>query len=238
MLVESGLAETETLARALILSGKVYCGERRIEKPGMAISADAQLEIRGADHPWASRGGAKLDFALSAFGIDADDAVALDIGASSGGFTDVLLSRGARRVYAVDVGYGLLHWKLRTDARVVVLERANARRLTRKQVPEPVDILTCDASFIGLETILPTPMALAAPGARLCALIKPQFEVDRLDVGSGGIVRNAALHDSVCARIESWIADRPGWRVQGVVRSPIRGARGNVEFFVTALKAS
>ena len=231
------MAETEALARALILSGKVYCGERRVEKPGMAISADAQLEIRGADHPWVSRGGVKLDFALSAFGIDAGDAVALDVGASTGGFTDVLLSRGARRVYAVDVGYGLLHWKLRTDARVVVLERANARRLTRDQVPEPADILVCDASFIGLETILPTPMELAAPGARMCALIKPQFEVDRSDVGAGGIVRDGALHDAVCARIERWIASRPGWRMEGVVRSPIRGANGNAEFFAGASKA-
>ena len=204
----------------------------------MAISADAQLEIRGADHPWVSRGGVKLDFALGAFGIDAVAAAALDIGASTGGFTDVLLRRGARRVYAVDVGYGLLHWKLRTDARVVVLERTNARRLTREQVPEPVDILTCDASFIGLETVLPAPMTLAAPGARLCALVKPQFEVDRSNVGVGGIVRDAALHDAVCARIENWIASRPGWRALGVVPSPIRGAGGNAEFLIAAVKAS
>ena len=185
-----------------------------------------------------SRGGLKLDHALQAFAIDVTGVVALDVGASTGGFTDVLLARGAARVYAVDVGYGQLHWKLRSDDRVVVLERTNARNLTAEQIPEPIDIVVCDASFIGLEKVLPVPLQFARPGARLVALIKPQFEVGRGEVGKGGIVRDESLREAVCRRIEDWVAGLSGWSVIGVVESPVTGADGNVEFLIAARRDS
>jgi 23S rRNA (cytidine1920-2'-O)/16S rRNA (cytidine1409-2'-O)-methyltransferase len=180
-----------------------------------------------------SRGGIKLAHAVGHFALDVTDAVALDIGASTGGFTDVLLSKGATRVYAVDVGHGQLAWKLRQDTRVVVLERVNARYLTAEQVPEPIDIVVCDASFIGLETVLPAALALAKPSAQLVALIKPQFEVGSSRVGKGGVVRDAALHREVCERIAAWLSER-GWSVVGIVESPIRGPEGNIEFLIHA----
>ena len=185
-LVEArGLAAGRTEAQALIRAGKIWSGDRRLDKPGHRVAADAALELRGGANRWASRGGFKLDHALGHFGIDVAGAVALDVGASTGGFTDVLLSRGAARVYAVDVGRGQMLWRLRRDPRVTVLDRLNARYITHEQVPEPVDAIVCDASFIGLETILPAPLALAAPGARLVALIKPQFEVGRRSCREG-----------------------------------------------------
>jgi len=235
LLVERGLAESRAKAQALVLAGAVWSGERRLDKPGATIAADQPLELRGRDHPWVSRGGVKLAHALDHFAIDPAGTVALDIGASTGGFTDVLLSRGARRVYAVDVGHGQLAWKLRQDPRVVVLERTNARFLTRDEVPEAPDLIVCDASFIGLETVLPASLALAAQGARLVALIKPQFEVGAARVGKGGVVRDPALHREVCERIASWLGERPGWRLVGIVESPIRGPEGNVEFLIHAV---
>jgi 23S rRNA (cytidine1920-2'-O)/16S rRNA (cytidine1409-2'-O)-methyltransferase len=237
LLVARGLAETRTRAQALIMAGLVYSGERRLEKPGQLVAEDIPVELRGQDHPWVSRGGMKLAHALDQFGLDPAGAVALDIGASTGGFTDVLLSRGAAKVYAVDVGHGQLAWKLRQDPRVVVLERTNARHLSRAEVPDPVDAIVCDASFIGLETVLPAGLALAAPGAFLVALIKPQFEVGRDRVGKGGVVRDPALHQEVCARIRAWLADQPGWTVLGITESPILGPEGNREFLVAARKA-
>jgi 23S rRNA (cytidine1920-2'-O)/16S rRNA (cytidine1409-2'-O)-methyltransferase len=237
-LVERGLVESRTKAQALIMAGLVYSGERRLDKPGQAVAADAPLELRGQDHPWVSRGGVKLAHALEHFAIDPRGAIALDIGASTGGFTDVLLTRGAAKVYAVDVGHGQLAWKLRTDARVVVVERTNARALTRAEIPEPVGLVTCDASFIGLETVLPAALALAAPGAHLVALIKPQFEVGPGQVGKGGVVRDPALHEAVCARIAAWLGARPGWAVLGVVESPITGPEGNKEFLIAARRSS
>lgn len=233
-LVERGLAASRSKAQALILAGKVFSGQRRIDKAGEGIKPDAPLEVRGQDHPWVSRGGLKLDHALQHFAIDPDAAVVLDVGASTGGFTDVALAHGAARVYAVDVGHGQLDWRLRNDPRVVVLERTNARYLTAEQVPEPVDLVVCDASFIGLQTILPAPMALAGPHARLVALIKPQFEVGRDRVGKGGVVRDPALHADVCDRIAAWLDACPGWRVVGVTPSPIKGPEGNVEFLIAA----
>ncbi len=235
LLVERGLAPTRAKAQALILAGTVFSGGRRLDKPGAAIAANIALEVRGRDHPWVSRGGVKLAHALDHFRIDPSGLVALDIGASTGGFTDVLLQRGAARVYAVDVGFGQLAWSLRNDPRVVLFERVNARYLTRQQVPEPVDLVVCDASFIGLETVLPAPLALAQPRARLVALIKPQFEVGPARVGKGGVVRDPALHREVCERIAAWLAAQ-GWRVLGVVESPIRGPEGNVEFLVAAAR--
>jgi 23S rRNA (cytidine1920-2'-O)/16S rRNA (cytidine1409-2'-O)-methyltransferase len=233
-LVDRGLVESRTRAQALILAGKVFSGERRVEKAGETVKDDAPLEVRGQDHPWVSRGGLKLDHALTEFNIDVVCAVCLDVGASTGGFTDVLLARGAARVYAVDVGHGQFAWKLRNDERVVVLERTNARYLTATEIPEPVDVIVCDASFIGLETLLPAPLVLAAPDARLVALIKPQFEVGKGQVGKGGVVRDPALHAAVCDRIRAWLDDLPDWTVLDVTESPITGPEGNVEFLIAA----
>ena len=234
LLVERGLAGTRTRAEALVRAGLVFSGERRIEKPGAALLADAPLEVRGREHPWVSRGGVKLAHALDRFGLSPEGRICLDVGASTGGFTHVLLARGARRVYAVDVGRGQLAWELRNDPRVAALERVNARRLTRAHVPEPVGAITCDASFIGLETILPAPLALAAPGAWLVALIKPQFEVGKGRVGKGGVVRDPALHKEVCERVAAWLSRQPGWTVLGVAESPLLGPEGNKEFLIAA----
>lgn len=235
-LVERGLAETRAKAQALILAGLVFSGEKRLDKAGEAVAADQPLDVRGQPHPWVSRGGLKLAHGLEHFGIDPTGFVVLDVGASTGGFTDVALARGAAKVYAVDVGHGQLAWKLRTDPRVVVLERTNARHLTRAQVPDPIDLVVCDASFIGLETVLPAPLALAKPDAWLVALIKPQFEVGPARVGKGGVVRDPALHQEVCARIEAWLPTQ-GWTVQGVTESPILGPEGNKEFLIAARRA-
>lgn len=237
-LVDLGLVESRAKAQALIMAGQVYSGTQRIDKPGQTLPGDAELIVKGQDHPWVSRGGLKLAHGLEHFGIDPTGLVCLDVGASTGGFTDVLLARGATRVYAVDVGHGQLAWKLRQDARVTVLERTNARNLTRAQVPEPIDLLVCDASFIGLETLLPAPLGLTAPGARLVALIKPQFEVGPGRVGKGGVVRDPALHAEVCERIRAWLEALPGWRVLGVTESPILGPQGNREFLLAAERAS
>jgi 23S rRNA (cytidine1920-2'-O)/16S rRNA (cytidine1409-2'-O)-methyltransferase len=234
LLVELGLAESRTKAQALILAGLVRCGERRIDKPGEQLAADAALALKGRDHPWVSRGGVKLAAALDHFRIAVEGHMALDIGASTGGFTEVLLSRGARLVYAVDVGHGQLAWKLRQDPRVVVHDRLNARYLTSAGIPEPVDTITCDASFIGLATVLPAPFALAAEDAQLVALIKPQFEAGRARVGKGGVVRDPDIHREVCERVAAWVAAQPGWSVVGLIESPILGPEGNREFLLYA----
>lgn len=233
--MERGLAESRSRAQALILAGLVFSGEQRVNKAGDTIAADAPLELRGQDHPWVSRGGLKLDHALDELAIDVTGAVGIDVGASTGGFTDVLLARGTKRVYAVDVGHGQFAWKLRNDDRVVVLEKTNARHLTAEHIPEPVDVIVCDASFIGLEVVLPAAMGFAAPGARLIALIKPQFEVGRADVGKKGVVRDPALHAAVCNRIRDWLDGRPGWQVTGLAESPITGPEGNREFLIAGL---
>jgi 23S rRNA (cytidine1920-2'-O)/16S rRNA (cytidine1409-2'-O)-methyltransferase len=233
-LVERGLVESRTRAQALVLAGKVWSGDRRLDKPGQAIADDAPIEVRGADHPWVSRGGVKLAHALDHFSIDPAGMTAIDIGASTGGFTDVLLQRRCARVYAVDVGQGQLAWTLRNDPRVTVLEKTNARHLTDQHVPEPVDLIVCDAAFIGLETVLPASLARAKPHATLIALIKPQFEVGKGRVGKGGVVRDPALHQEVCDRIASWLAGQ-GWKVLGVTPSPITGPEGNVEFLIAAV---
>jgi 23S rRNA (cytidine1920-2'-O)/16S rRNA (cytidine1409-2'-O)-methyltransferase len=234
LMVDRALAPSRTRAQALILGGKLFTGETRIDKPGQLLAADVAVTLRGADHPWVSRGGLKLAHALDHFAIDPTGLLALDVGASTGGFTDVLLQRGAAKVYAVDVGHGQLDWGLRNDPRVVVLERTNARHLTPTEIPEPVDLVTCDASFIGLETVLPAPLALTRPGARLVALIKPQFEVGKGRVGKGGVVRDPVLHQEVCDRIARWLAETLRWRVLGLTDSPILGPEGNREFLVAA----
>ena len=234
LLVDRGLAESRQRAQALILAGLVYTGERRIDKAGETIDGETPLVVRGRDHPWVSRGGIKLAHALDHFAIDVTGLVALDIGASTGGFTDVLLTRGAARVYAVDVGRGQLAWKLRQDPRVVVHEGTNARYLTADEIPEPVDMVTCDASFIGLATVLPAALALTKPGTVLVALVKPQFEAGPKAVGKGGVVRDPEVHRAVCEAAETWVGAQPGWSVVGIVESPIEGPAGNREFLLYA----
>jgi 23S rRNA (cytidine1920-2'-O)/16S rRNA (cytidine1409-2'-O)-methyltransferase len=237
LLVEHGLAESRTKAQALILAGLVSCGERRVDKPGELLTVDALLALKERDHRWVSRGGIKLAYAIDHFGIMVGGNIALDVGASTGGFTDVLLAHGARRVHAVDVGHGQLAWKLRQDPRVVVHERMNARYLTRADIPEAVDVITCDASFIGLRVLLPAPMALAAEGAQLVALVKPQFEAGREHVGKGGVVRDPEVHRDVCEHARSWVSALPSWTVVGIVESPILGPRGNREFLLYARRS-
>jgi 23S rRNA (cytidine1920-2'-O)/16S rRNA (cytidine1409-2'-O)-methyltransferase len=235
LLVAKGLAESRTRAQALILAGNVFAGDRRVAKAGDLLPDDVELIVKGRDHPWVSRGGIKLDHGLTHFEFDVRGAVALDVGSSTGGFTDVLLNRGAAKVYAVDVGTNQLAWKLRSDERVVVHEQTNARELTADTVPEPVDIIVCDASFIALRKVLDTAVDLARPGAALVALVKPQFEAGREEVGKGGVVRDPAVHQRVCDDAAAWVRSR-GWRVCGVEPSPITGPEGNVEFLLGAIK--
>lgn len=217
------------------MAGAVFSGEKKLAKPGDMLAEDAPLEVRGKDHPWVSRGGIKLDHGLNNFGFDVTGAVGLDVGSSTGGFTDVLLTRGAAKVYAVDVGTNQLAWKLRQDPRVIVLEQTNARYLSSEQVPEAVDIVTCDASFISLSKVLESAMKLARSGAKLIALVKPQFEAGREEVGKGGVVRDPAVRERVCAEAAEWVASQ-GWHVLGVTESPITGPEGNVEFLLGAQK--
>ncbi len=234
LLVDRGLADSRAKAQALVLAGQVFSGERRLDKPGLGVAPDIALELRGPSSLYVSRGGLKLAHGLDHFGIAPQGMVALDVGASTGGFSDVLLQRGAARVYAVDVGHGQLDWRLRNDARVVVLERTNARYLNRDLIPEPVDLVVCDASFISLKVVLPAALELTGPSAWLLALIKPQFEVGKGRVGKGGVVRDPALHTRVCADIARWLAEAQGWRVLGTTESPITGPKGNREFLIAA----
>jgi 23S rRNA (cytidine1920-2'-O)/16S rRNA (cytidine1409-2'-O)-methyltransferase len=234
MLVARGLVESRTRAQALIMAGKVFSGDRAVAKAGDLLPEDATLSVRGQDHPWVSRGGLKLDHALRHFGLSPSGLTCLDIGASTGGFTDVLLARGAARVHAVDVGHGQLAWKLRSDPRVVVHEKTNARHLTAADVPDPIEVLVCDASFIGLATILPACLALCVPDAWAVALIKPQFEAGPGAVGAKGVVRDPAVHEAVRERVRSWWSGLPGWVVLGIEESPITGPEGNKEFLIAA----
>lgn len=233
LLVTRGLAESRARAQALLLAGLVWSGDTRIAKAGQMLAGDAPLDVRGRDHPWVSRGGIKLAHAVDHFGLDPAGATAMDIGSSTGGFTDVLLSKGALRVFAVDSGTNQLAWKLRQDARVTVLEQTSARLLTPAMIGAPCDWVVCDASFISLAKVLEVPLRLAAPRCQLVALIKPQFEVGRGEVGKGGVVRDPALHARVCGEVESWLVEA-GWRVQGIVQSPITGPEGNIEFLIAA----
>jgi 23S rRNA (cytidine1920-2'-O)/16S rRNA (cytidine1409-2'-O)-methyltransferase len=234
LLVDRGLAESRSRAQALILAGKVFAGERRIEKPGQALPADLPLDVRGQDHPWVSRGGLKLEHALRHFDLSPAGRVCLDIGASTGGFTDVLLAHGAAKVHAVDVGHGQLAWSLRNDARVAVHEKTNARYISTTTIADPIEALVCDASFIGLATALPAPLSLCVPGAWAVALIKPQFEAGPEAVGRKGVVRDSAVHQAVRERVRAWWSGLPGWRVLGMTESPITGPEGNKEFLIAA----
>ena len=235
ILVDRGLAESRSRAQAYIMAGNVYAGEQKITKSGQQLKEDVILEVRGKEHPWVSRGGLKLAKGLQEFDIDVSGMTVIDVGASTGGFTDVCLEAGAAKVYAVDVGHGQLAWKIRNDDRVAVLEKTNARYLNVEQIPEPANLIVCDASFIGLQTVLPAPMSLAADGCVLVALIKPQFEVGKGKVGKGGVVREPDLHKEVCDKIENWITEEmTGWTMIGLTQSPIKGPEGNIEFLIGA----
>ena len=233
LLVERGLAESRARAQALVMAGLVFAGETKIDKPGHQLAEDAALDVRGRDHPWVSRGGIKLAHALEHFGLDPAGAVAMDIGSSTGGFTDVLLTNGADHVFCVDSGTNQLAWKLREDPRVTVLEQLSARLLTSEHITRPCNWVVCDASFIGLAKVLEVPLQLADTPCQLVALIKPQFEVGREEVGKGGVVRDPALHERVCEEVRGWI-EGLGWTVQGITTSPITGPQGNVEFLIAA----
>ncbi|WP_375391373.1 TlyA family RNA methyltransferase [uncultured Sphingomonas sp.] len=233
LLVARGLAESRARAQALVMAGLVFAGERKVAKPGEQIADDAALAVRGRDHPWVSRGGVKLAHGLDHFGWDVTGAVAIDVGSSTGGFTDVLLSRGAARVHAVDSGTNQLAWKLRQDPRVQVHEQTSARILTAAHIPEPIDLLVCDASFIGLAKVLERPLTFARAPARLLALVKPQFEAGREEIGKGGVVRDEAVRRRTCAAAAAWV-ETQGWRALGVTQSPITGPEGNVEYLLAA----
>jgi 23S rRNA (cytidine1920-2'-O)/16S rRNA (cytidine1409-2'-O)-methyltransferase len=235
LLVERGLVESRARAQALILAGLVFSGDRKIEKAGQAIADDADLTVKGRDHPWVSRGGIKLAHGLDYFGWDVAGAVAMDVGSSTGGFTDVLLSKGAAMVFAVDSGTNQLAWKLRQDDRVIVHEQTSARILTKAHITQAVDLIVCDASFIGLTKVLERPIDFATPAARLIALIKPQFEAGRAEVGKGGVVRDALIHERVCREVSDWLVGI-GWAVVGITQSPITGPEGNVEFLIAATR--
>ena len=233
LLVEQGHAESRARASALVMAGLVFLGERRVDKPGQQVAEDAEIVVRGRDHPWVGRGGVKLDHAIRHFGLDPTGAVAMDIGSSTGGFTEVLLANGAAHVFAVDVGTNQLAWKLRQDERITVLEQTNARNLTPLQIDRSCDWVVCDASFISLRKVLEMPLILAEEQCTLVALIKPQFEVTKGEVGKGGIVRDETLHRRVCEEVREWLKD-DGWHVLGITESPIKGSEGNVEFLIAA----
>lgn len=237
LVVEQGHADSRARAQALILAGLVFIGDRKVDKSGQQLPVDTVLTLKGRDHPWVSRGGVKLDHALNDLGWDITGVVAIDVGSSTGGFTDVLLTRGAARVYAVDSGTNQLAWKLRQDGRVIVHEQTSARVLTPAHIPEPVGLIVCDASFISLAKVLPVPLGFAKPAARLIALIKPQFEADRHEIGKKGVVRDAAVHARVCANVQDWLT-AGGWNVTALLTSPITGPEGNIEFLVAAVKGA
>ncbi|MCP4393239.1 MAG: TlyA family RNA methyltransferase [Alphaproteobacteria bacterium] len=238
LLIERGLADDIPKARAFIMSGIVFSGEKKLDKAGQQVPFDMPVLVRDKKLKWVSRGGLKLEKGLAFSGINPEGLTCIDVGCSTGGFTDVLLENGAAKVYAVDVGYGQLADKIRHDNRVVVMERTNARRITAEGIPDPIDLIVCDASFIGLQTVLPASMALAADGAYLIALIKPQFEVAKNQIGKGGVVRDSKLHEVVCNKISDWVNSLPNWEVKGITESPITGPKGNKEFLIVARKQS
>ena len=231
LLVDRGLVASRERARALILAGAILVDEQVVDKAGAQVAREAAIRLKGEDIPYVSRGGLKLAKGLDAFDLDVRDRVALDVGASTGGFTDCLLQRGARKVYAVDVGYGQLAWSLRTDPRVVNLERCNIRSLRDGDLSETPDLAVIDASFISLSIVLPATLSLLTFDAMIVALIKPQFEVGKGAVGKGGVVRDAEQHAQVVLKIRS-LAEESGCRVVGVTESPILGPKGNKEFLI------
>jgi len=235
LLVERGLAESRAKAQALILAGQVVVGDQRVDKPGTQVSVDAELRLKGEVLPYVSRGGLKLKAAIDRFGLDVRGRVCADIGASTGGFTDCLLQEGAIRVHAIDVGYGQLHEKLRTDPRVRSRERVNARYLTAEDLPEKVGVAVIDVSFISLTQVLPAVLPFLDPGGLLVALVKPQFEVGRERIGKGGVVRDAAARQEAIDTVAAFTREQ-GLEVRGVMDSPVPGPAGNVEALLAAGK--
>ena len=235
-MVSNSLAKSREQASSLLMSGNVFVNEKRIEKPGQQVQTDSKIEIKGKTYPWVSRGGVKLEKAILEFNLNCNLITALDIGASTGGFTDVLLSRGAKKIYAVDVGYGQLDWKLRQDERVIVKEKTNARFLTDQIIKDPLDAIVCDASFISLKKVLLPGLSLLKTKGWLAALIKPQFEVGKGLVGKGGVVRDPELHQEVITDIKNWVQYDMKMNLSGVVESPLLGPSGNKEFVIVATK--
>jgi 23S rRNA (cytidine1920-2'-O)/16S rRNA (cytidine1409-2'-O)-methyltransferase len=234
LLVERGLVESRERGQAIIIAGQVLVNGQKVEKSGSLVLADADIRVLGHQMPYVSRGGLKLDKALAEFTIDLREKTCLDVGASTGGFTDCLLQHGAKKVYSVDVGYGQMAWKIRQDPRVVVIERTNIREMDAALIPEKIDIVVIDVSFISLEKVIPAVLRFLNPGAGIIALIKPQFEVGKEQVGKGGIVRDEAAREASKDRIVAFVAER-GFEVKGVIRSPITGQDGNVEYLMHAL---
>lgn len=235
LLVERGLVESRERGHALILAGQVLVQGQKQDKAGALVPEDAEIRILGEVLPYVSRGGLKLEKALKEFSVSVEGKTALDVGASTGGFTDCLLQHGAEKVYAVDVGYGQLAWKLRQDPRVITIERVNIRDIASSLIPEPIDIVVIDVSFISLEKVIPAVLKFLKPDSEIIALIKPQFEVGRGQVGKGGIVRDEAARTASVERVKAFISNL-GFVVKGVSPSPITGQDGNVEFLIHAVR--
>jgi len=235
ILVDKGIVQSRERARALIMAGKVMVKGKKVEKAGEIVSVDADIVLAGEDIPYVSRGGLKLEKAMDEFKIDVTGKVAMDVGASTGGFTDCLLQRGAKKVYAIDVGYGQLDLKLRNDPRVINIERQNIRYLEREAIPEQVDLVTIDASFISLLKVIPNVLNFIGKSGEMVALIKPQFEVGKGEVGKGGVVRDEAKQMAVVEKIKGF-CEEIGLTVMGVIESPILGPKGNREFLIYARK--
>jgi 23S rRNA (cytidine1920-2'-O)/16S rRNA (cytidine1409-2'-O)-methyltransferase len=231
LLVQRGLVESRARAQAMIMAGLVYVEDVKVEKAGQQVDPDAQVTLRGPDHPYVSRGGVKLAGGLDKLGVDPSGLVCIDVGQSTGGFTDCLLSRGATKVYGIDVGYGQLAMKIRNDPRVVAIERTNFRKFDPDSLPEKVDLVVSDASFISLTLLMPVAVKCCKPGGKLLLLIKPQFEVGKKNVGAGGVVREPELHKKAVDRITNYAKNDLGLEVEGTVESPIQGPKGNREFF-------
>ena len=231
LIVEKGLVDSRQRAQALIMAGSVLVDRKPVDKPGTRVDTDAAIDVKGEQMTFVSRGGLKLEAALDGFGIDVEGRICLDVGASTGGFTDCLLQRGAHQVFAVDVGYGQMAWKLRQDARVTVIERVNIRYMEKDRLPCPVDLAVIDVSFISLRIVVPSVMRFLRPGGEIVALIKPQFEVGRGKVGKGGVVRDPALHQEVLAELAGFFSDL-GMACSAPLPSPLLGPKGNREFMI------
>jgi 23S rRNA (cytidine1920-2'-O)/16S rRNA (cytidine1409-2'-O)-methyltransferase len=237
ILVEKGWFNSRQRARTMIMAGKVFVNDQRVDKPGFSVSSEDSIECRADDLPYVSRGGLKLEAALQHFALDVTAAICMDVGASTGGFTDCLLQHGAKRVYAVDVGYGQLAWKIRQDPRVIVIERTNVRHLPDDAIPERVDLITIDVSFISLKIVIPAVTRFMKPGASIVALIKPQFEVGKGQVGKGGVVRDPRLHEQVVEALAEFFRTRQ-LTSRTVFPSPLLGPKGNREFFTHLYRLS
>ncbi|MBF87309.1 MAG: TlyA family rRNA (cytidine-2'-O)-methyltransferase [Pelagibacterales bacterium] len=236
LVIQKGFADSKSLAQSLIISGKIFFKEQKLSKPGYFISEDSDISYRGPSHPWVSRGGIKLDHGLRIFKLKIKDKIALDIGASTGGFSHVLLNNGAKRIYSIDVGYGQLHEKLLSNKNVISLERTNARYLTPEDIPDNIDILVCDVSFISLKKVLPEPIKLLSSRADLICLIKPQFEVGKKNISKGGIVRDLQIREDCCKDLKAWFETILGFKVLNIIESPIKGPKGNIEYLIHVKK--